>query len=155
LNSFLFNQDNFTDPPYDQWAYDTLTASFVNLSSSAIIRMQGLGSMPSVNNCSVTPFQFFVPAIDPALSAYGTPLDAGASLQAQAPNGSPIAVAKIPAAAMPPPAPQVVGWYDGFLGGRLIADWAETGGPIEHPSFFLVSTKNTDTSYTFGAMNSG
>jgi hypothetical protein len=155
LNSLLFNQDDFTFPPYDQWAYDTLNAAFVNISSSGIIRMQGIGSLPSVNNCSVTPFQFFLPAIDPAFSAFGTPLDAGAALQAQAPNGTQISVAKIGSVATPPPAPQVMGWYNGFLGGRLIGDWAESGGAIEHPSFFLVSTKNQDTSYTFGAMNSG
>lgn len=70
-----------------KWDNDTVTGEIGTFSSGTLNSFQGFTLAPSVNNCTVSPFQGFPPPKDPALSNV-TFLDAGSQLSIQGPNGT-------------------------------------------------------------------
>jgi uncharacterized protein (TIGR03437 family) len=85
--SMLSNFLNITGVLPLQWDNDTVNAEIGTFSSSTLDAFQGFTLAPSVNNCTVSPFQGFPPAKDPALAGV-TFLDAGSALSIQGPNGT-------------------------------------------------------------------
>ena len=133
----LSNYLNITGLLAVQWDNDTVTGEIGTFSAAALDALQGFTLAPSVNNCTVSPFQGFPPAADPAL-AQVTYLDAGASLNLQGPNGT------------KPVAKNSNGkGYGGLVGGATIQDLLQSGG---EPPFFLDSTfKISSGTYTVTA----
>jgi uncharacterized protein (TIGR03437 family) len=108
-----------------QWDNDTVNANVGTFTSTVLNESQGFTLSPSVNSCTVSPFQYFPPPSDPALKLE-TYLDAGGSLSAQGPNGT-ATVAK-----------NTDGdGYGGLVGGSTIADLLTGSGS---PPFYLSST---------------
>ncbi|MFN7995263.1 MAG: hypothetical protein U0Q18_16765 [Bryobacteraceae bacterium] len=70
-----------------QWDNDTLNGEIGTFSTTVLNEFQGFTLAPSVNNCTVSPFQGFPPPSDPALASV-TYLDTGASIGISGPNGS-------------------------------------------------------------------
>lgn len=70
--------------PFDN---DTVSGELSTFSTSALDAFEGLTIVPSVNNCTVSPFLQYPPPSDPAL--VGLPfLNAGTTLSIQGPNGT-------------------------------------------------------------------
>jgi uncharacterized protein (TIGR03437 family) len=72
----------------EPWDNDNVDATFATYTSSQLNASLGLGLVPSVNSCTVTPFFGLNPVpTDPILSSV-TFLDAGSTLSAKGPSGA-------------------------------------------------------------------
>lgn len=134
LRSTFLNVD-ILGPPFVGWLSDTVGATFGTLSGSALESFQGVGgSVPSVNNCSVTPYQYFPPPADPALASL-TYLDAGSALQIQGPLGT-VSI----------PKNSNGNGYSAVVGGQPLSEVGSVP-PSGPPPFFVTTTANADGSY--------
>jgi len=123
------------------WVNDTVTAGIGSYSATALDWSQGLTQTPSLNNCSVTPYQYFPPAVDPG-AALVTALDAGSALSIEGPNGS----GSVPKNA------NGQGYY-ALVGGADVNDIQNPAGATK--PFYLGSTANGDGTYTVTGITSG
>jgi uncharacterized protein (TIGR03437 family) len=108
-----------------QWDNDNVDVNIGTFTSAVLDESQGFTLSPSVNSCTVSPFQGYPPPADPALKLE-TYLDAGSSLNAQAGSVTE-AVAK-----------NANGHgYGALVGGSTVSGLLEGGGLAP---FFLTST---------------
>jgi uncharacterized protein (TIGR03437 family) len=129
-----------------QWDNDTVSGEIATFNTSQLDTFQGLTLVPSVGNCSASPFLGFPPPKDPVLSQL-TYLDAGPNLSIQGPEGTqPVAQNCTPAS--------TTGCgtsgrgYSGLVGGATIANLL--AGTSINP-FFLSDTgwPGTGSSYVW------
>jgi len=123
------------------WVNDTIAGEFATFSSTALDWSQGLMQTPSLNNCSVMPYQYYPPAVDPGAGLL-TFLDAGPALSIQGPNGS----------GTGPKSANNQGYY-GLVGGEAASDIKNPAGATK--PFYLSSTANGDGTYTVTGITSG
>jgi uncharacterized protein (TIGR03437 family) len=135
--SMLSNYLNITGVLSVRWDNDTVTGEIGNFTSATLNAFQGFTLAPSVDTCTVSPFQGFPPATDPAL-AQVTFLDAGASLSIQGPNGT-----------KPVPKNSNNNGYGGLVGGATIQELLQAGG--EPPFFLDANFKISAGTYTVSA----
>ncbi len=123
-----------------QWDNDTLNGEIGTFNTTILDEFQGFTLVPSVGDCTVSPFLQYPPPVDPLLAAV-TYLDAGADLTIQAPSGSPVSVPKNTNGK----------GYSFLVGGSTIANLLSGGGI--NP-YYLNSTGWGGSSWTY-AINSG
>jgi len=70
-----------------QWDNDTVSGEIGTFTTAVLDEFQGFALVPSVNNCTVSPFLEYPPPVDPALGLV-TYLDAGSQLSITGPQGT-------------------------------------------------------------------